>query len=191
MLFYLGIYIDEERERIYVEQFMVGIPQQSTEGVVVEDNMQQELSQDDTNPEECSESVTLPKDADCIVYIPSIELEKIVYTGSNRHGYLEEYMLITAAEDMRYSNGGNYVICGHNSQLYGHSLNRIRDVSMNDIVYIIQESKIHQYKVSSITYEEMEDTSHFCEQNGVNQITILSCAKYAGKNKYIVIKCTQ
>ena len=33
--------------------------------------------------------------------------------------------LITADAHMRYKNGGNYIICGHASKLYGHSLNRL------------------------------------------------------------------
>lgn len=131
----------------------------------------------------------LPADGDCIIYIPAIELKKIVYTGERREQYLEDYKLITATEDMRYTYGGNYIICGHNSRLYGHSLNRLRNISVHDQVYIMTSGQIDTYQVSSITYKEMEDTNEYCEQNGNKQITILSCARYVGDNMYIVIKC--
>lgn len=132
---------------------------------------------------------TLPKGFDCIISIPSISLEKIVYTGDSREEHLEQYDLITSADDMQYSNGGNYIICGHYSQLYGHSLNRLKDVSKGDYVYINSNDELHKYKVYSKTFETMTDTSSFCIQTEQRELTVISCAKYIGVDKYIVIKC--
>lgn len=131
----------------------------------------------------------LPIGFDCIVSIPSINLEKIVYTGAVRDKQLQQYNLITSAEDMFYKNGGNYIICGHNSQLYGHSLNRLKELRIGEYVYIYSENDIHRYEIYSIEYEIMSDTSTFCAQTEHREITIISCARYAGDNQYIVIKC--
>lgn len=190
----LQIYRNEEQEKIYIEDYFIEGKDIKGNEISVYEKLCGKVpveSSIESNTEKKYKKTELPKDADCIIYIPSIELEKIVYNGADRYKYLEEYKLVTATENMKYNYGRNYVICGHSSQLYGHSLNRIKDVSVNDTVYIMQESNVDQYKVSSITYEEMEDTNRFCEQNDNRQITILSCAKYMGKNKYIVIKCIQ
>lgn len=140
---------------------------------------------------ETNNKKALPDDFDCIVSIPSIALNKIVYTGKNRILHLEKYELITSAEDMRYQNGGNYIICGHASRVYGHSLNRLRELKIGDEVVIWYDNQYEQYIVSSVTYEGMNTTSGYCQQTKYRQITILSCAKYIAKDVYIVIKCTQ
>lgn len=131
----------------------------------------------------------LPKGFDCIISIPSISLEKIVYTGKSREEYLSQYDLITAADDMKYDNGGNYIVCGHNSQLYGHSLNRLKEVKKGDYVYIKSNDILHKYIVYSKEFQTMSDTSLYCVQTEQRELTIISCAKYIGPDKYIVIKC--
>ena len=131
----------------------------------------------------------LPIGYDCIVSIPIISLEKIVYTGSLRESHLEQYDLITAADDMKYSNGGNYIICGHYSQLYGHSLNRLKELNKGDFVYINSNGTLHKYTVYSKEFETMTETSTYCVQTEQRELTIISCAKYVGVDKYIVIKC--
>lgn len=136
-----------------------------------------------------NEQGKLPIGFDCIISIPSISLEKIVYTGVSREGHLEQYDLITSAEDMEYCNGGNYIICGHYSQLYGHSLNRLKEVNEGDYVYINSNGTLHKYIVYSKEFETMTDTSSYCIQTEQRELTIISCAKYVGMDKYIVIKC--
>ncbi len=127
--------------------------------------------------------------ADCVLIIPSIDLKKYVYSGKQRETHLEQYELVTATDDMKYMNGGNYIICGHYSKLYGHSLNRLKDISELDEVIIWHNDKQTKYKVSSVSYMNMNNTSQYCNQSNNRQITILSCAKYEGKNKYIVVRC--
>lgn len=131
----------------------------------------------------------LPQGFDSIMSIPSISLEKIVYTGDLREERLEQYDLITAAKDMTYLNGGNYIVCGHYSQVYGHSLNRLKELKKGDYVYINSNNILHKYKVYSKTYETMTDTSSFCTQTEQRELTIISCARYIGADQYIVIKC--
>lgn len=124
---------------------------------------------------------------DCILIIPDINLEKIVYTGKNREQHLENYELITASENMEYGNGGNYIICGHASRLYGHSLNRLKEVKKGTKIQIRTKEKNEEYIVNKVTYENMNNTSKYCNQTQNNTLTIISCAKYISEESYIVI----
>lgn len=125
---------------------------------------------------------------DSILYIPDINLEKIVYTGKDRETHLQNYELVTACDNMKYENGGNYIICGHASKLYGHSLNRIKEVKEGTIIQIKTKNKTDKYIVKSVTYPNMNQTSDYCNQTTDNVITIISCAKYVSKESYIVIR---
>lgn len=125
---------------------------------------------------------------DCILFIPAINLEKIVYTGSKRMEHLNQYELTTAADNMQYKNGGNYIICGHASRLYGHSLNRIKEVKEGNLLYIQTQSQLDEYIVKKVFFADMNQTSKYCNQTSRKTITILSCAKYISKDSYIVIQ---
>lgn len=141
-------------------------------------------------PESSDSSKNSPKNwkGDCILTIPDIELEKIVYTGVERLKHLEEYGLATADDNMKYKNGGNYIICGHASRLYGHSLNRIKEIKRGTIIYIKTPGHTDQYVVDKVTFENMNETSKYCSQTTEQRITIISCAKYVSKESYIVIQ---
>lgn len=124
---------------------------------------------------------------DCILTIPDINLEKIVYSGDNRLEHLKEYGLATASDTMEYKNGGNYIICGHASRMYGHSLNRIKEVKKGDTIYIKTRNGSDRYIVKQVRFENMNKTSRYCNQTETRQLTIISCAKYVSKSSYIVI----
>ena len=124
---------------------------------------------------------------DCILIIPDIDLKKIVYTGKDRTQHLENYELITASDNMKYKNGGNYIICGHASRLYGHSLNRLKEIKKGASIQIQTKDKLDEYIVNQITYENMNQTSQYCNQTQENTLTIISCAKYISEKSYIVI----
>lgn len=127
------------------------------------------------------------EDEDCIISIPEINLKKIIYTGKKREEHLSNYDLVTATNNMYYKNGGNYIICGHASKLYGHSLNRLNELKEGDNIYIQTKNKKDIYTVDQITYENMKHTSKFCKQTNTKELTIISCAKYISKESYIVI----
>lgn len=124
---------------------------------------------------------------DCILSIPDINLEKIVYTGRQREIHLKNYELITADANMQYKNGGNYIICGHASKLYGHSLNRLQEIKKDTIIEILTKNKTEQYIVYKVNYENMYETSQYCNQTSEKTVTIISCAKNISKESYIVI----
>ena len=126
--------------------------------------------------------------ADCIIDIPDIDLSKIVYTGMSREKHLDNYELITAAPDMKFINGGNYIICGHASRLYGHSLNRLGELHKDSLIQIWCDNKVIDYIVKDVYFENMNDTDKYCKQTTQKEITIISCAKYISKESYIIIK---
>lgn len=126
--------------------------------------------------------------ADCVLSIPDIELEKIVYTGKDREKHLNNYELITASDDMYYQNNGNYIICGHASRLYGHSLNRLKEIKEGTSIYIKTNKETDEYIVNKVSFKEMQKTSQFCNQTTEQMITIISCAKYVSDDSYIVIQ---
>lgn len=128
---------------------------------------------------------------DCILIIPDISLKKIVYNGVNREKHLEQYKLVTATDNMKYQNGGNYIICGHASNLYGHSLNRINEIKRDMILYIKTQDNLDEYIVSDVSYKNMKYTSEYCNQTDEPTITIISCAKYISKESYIIIHAKQ
>ena len=125
---------------------------------------------------------------DCILEIPDIDLKKIVYTGEEREKHLENYELITAASDMYYKSGGNYIICGHASRLYGHSLNRLKEIKKGMDIYIQTKEQKDHYIVKKVSYQSMNETSNYCKQSDQKVITIISCAKYISEHSYIVIE---
>ena len=127
-------------------------------------------------------------DVDCIISIPDIDLLKNVYTGSKRNTYLEQYNLITATDDMKFENGGNYIICGHSSRLYGHSLNRIKEIEKKALIYILYNNKKYTYSVKRIYYDHKNNISTYFDQTDNPQITIVSCAKYFSEDGYIIIQ---
>lgn len=133
------------------------------------------------------DTVKSKKTGDCIIEIPDIDLAKIVYTGKDREKHLQNYELITATDDMKYSQGGNYIICGHASRLYGHSLNRIKEIKKGTEILITDNNKTDKYIVNKVYYSNMMDTDNYCRQNNKKEITIISCAKYISKESYIII----
>lgn len=157
-----------------------------------ENNIADNISHNDVVSDKSVTAIDIaetPEDLDCIIQIPAIELKKIVYTGVNREEHLKQYELVTASEDMRYVNGMNYIICGHSSRIYGHSLNRLRELKVGDKVIIWNNGMEKQYHIESISYEYMNNTIEFCKQTESRQITIISCAKYVADDTYIVIRC--
>ena len=129
------------------------------------------------------------KSMDCIISIPDIDLKKIVYTGVHREKELASYNLITASDDMTYENGGNYIICGHNSRAYGHSLNRIDELEIGDVIFIYHNNNCYEYNVCSIDYYNMHQISSYLQQSNIKELTILTCSKNKNKEDYIIVKC--
>ncbi|MDO5149635.1 MAG: sortase [Oscillospiraceae bacterium] len=143
----------------------------------------------DLNNQTSTKQTEYNNDKDCIIRIPDIQLEKIVYTGNHREQYLKDYGFITATYDMQYINGGNYIICGHASRLYGHSLNRIKELQKGSQIYIDYENGTDTFIVTNIAFKDRNNCSEYFEQtNTSNILTIISCARYVTDTSYIIIQ---
>lgn len=128
-------------------------------------------------------------EVDSILHIPKINLNKFVYNGSRRKKHLDSYQLITATNDMKFKNGGNYIICGHTSRIYGYSLNRLKELDINDQIIMIDKNFIQtKYNIVSVDYINMFESNQYAKQSKNNIITIISCAKIKSKDYYIVVK---
>lgn len=192
---YIIVFQQEQRERKAIQQMEhnlfpsilpnIRFPYQ-TIGMLTTDNLPNPIPEPELSDNSRNNKISWK--GDCILSIPDIELEKIVYTGADRLNYLKEYGLITAADNMQYKNGGNYIICGHASRLYGHSLNRIKEIEKGTLIYIKTPDCIDQYIVDKVTFENMNETSKYCNQTPEQKVTIISCAKYVSKESYIVIQ---
>lgn len=192
---YIKIYHYEYKEHIQIMQMQGNIfPSIMPTIWILPENMntltmqkEQNIASQHNAKSDQPTKITSSWTGDCILSIPDINLEKIVYTGADRLKHLEEYGLATAADTMQYKKGGNYIICGHASRLYGHSLNRIKEVEKGDRIYIKTQDTKDSYIVHNVHFESMNKTSKYCSQTSQRQITIISCAKYVSKESYIVI----
>lgn len=197
---YLKVYQQEKDEKQQIEDILLekNMDHETTE--LLNHELLQTEDSSSTESEIISDSVDDSKflcandnteTYDCIIKIPDINLEKFVYTGIQREKHLENYELITACSDMEYSNGGNYIICGHASRLYGHSLNRLHELEIGDKIYIEDNDFNDEYHITCVTYEDRNKTKDYYTQTSQNIITIVSCAKNISKESYIVIQAAK
>ena len=172
---------------------------EKNEKIIVEDNknqkeyvsLQKSNSKDIAGRKNGNHKNNHNNDKDCIIEIDEIGLSKIVYNGNNRQKHLDNYELVTATSDMNYSSGGNYIICGHASRLYGHSLNRLKEVHKYALIRIWANKSVDEYVVDKVYFEDMDKTDEYCRQTNKDQITIVSCARYISSNSYIIVKANK
>ena len=63
------------------------------------------------------------------------------------------------------------------------------ELEKGDKVYICFQNKRYEYKVYSIQYENMYQTSEYMQQTQDKELTIFSCSKNRDKKEYIIVKC--
>lgn len=184
-----------EKESIISTIPQIELPQQTQTNTYskLNNNRSNQSTRNDNNivtsgkTSKSNKAQNVERDVDCIISIPDIDLLKKVYNGKNREKHLENYELITATPDMKYTNGGNYIICGHASRLYGHSLNRLSEVLEYTQIQIWANNEVENYVVKEVKYVNMNETSKYCNQTKNKQITILSCAKNISPESYIAV----
>lgn len=131
-------------------------------------------------------------EVDCILQINSIDLEKPVICGNNDYN-LKRHLLVTADQNTKYENGGTYIILGHNSNIYGHSFNRLKEIQLGDEIDIIHEDSINLYIVSSIDSKERGEEGDFFNQTGENKVILVCCdnenISESGEPNLLIITC--
>jgi LPXTG-site transpeptidase (sortase) family protein len=179
----------DEQEQKTISQFHEQIDVERNDEHFKYSNMNNvQENSDSYTPKKQQTGNAVTVDKDCIIRIPDIDLEKIVYTGTNRETHLSRYELITASDDMQYMNGGNYIICGHASRLYGHSLNRIKEVQKGSLIYIESQQGIDTYTVNNVSFADRYHSSEYYNQSDEAMLTIISCARYVSDTSYIIVQ---
>ena len=101
---------------------------------------------------------------DAIVIIDKINMKYPIISGGDMDYNLSKYFFVTGKSDMTYGTG-DYVILGHQSRVYGHSFNRLEELTLDDIITIMKNNVYYNYDViyvgtitdmNEVTYNKME-----------------------------------
>ena len=127
------------------------------------------------------------QDIDCILKIPSINLEKPVY-HKNIMEYLDHYYLVTAYNDMNFNAGGTYIIYGHNSYIENLSFQKLPQIQLNDEIIIEYENKNFEFIVTNIQTVKTDQISDYFIQEE-NKIVLVACTNQSTKTnpEYFIV----
>lgn len=134
-----------------------------------------------------STEVQIHQEIDCILKIPSINLEKPIY-NKNTTTYLEKYYLVTAYDNMNFKEGGTYIIYGHNSYVENVSFQKLPRIKLNDTVIIEYQNKDYEFVVTEIQTANTEQISDYFIQ-AENKIVLVACTNQSTKTnpEYLVV----
>ncbi len=134
-----------------------------------------------------STEVQIQQEIDCILKIPSINLEKPIY-NKNTTTYLEKYYLVTAYDNMNFKEGGTYIIYGHNSYVENVSFQKLPRIKLNDTVIIEYQNKDYEFVVTEIQTANTEQISDYFIQ-AENKIVLVACTNQSTKTnpEYLVV----
>lgn len=108
-----------------------------------------------------------------ILQIPSIELEQPILKDATDTNL--KYSLCTIEPTGIPGKIGNYVIAGHKSRTQGKHFNRLHEVKVGDVVYVILKKETVQYEITDIQVIEPTDT-WILESDGQSSIlTLITC----------------
>ncbi|MBQ3513762.1 MAG: sortase [Lachnospiraceae bacterium] len=127
------------------------------------------------------------QDMDCILKIPSINLEKPVY-HQNTKAYLQKFNLVTAYDNMNFSTGGTYIIYGHNSYVENLSFQSLPKVQLTDTIIIEYMNMDYEFLVTDIQRVNTQEISNYFVQEE-NKIVLVACTNQSTKTnpEYLVI----
>ncbi|MBQ4522640.1 MAG: sortase [Lachnospiraceae bacterium] len=127
------------------------------------------------------------QDMNCILKIPSINLEKPVY-NQNTKAYLQKFNLVTAYDNMNFSTGGTYIIYGHNSYVENLSFQSLPKVQINDTIIIEYMNMNYEFLVTDIQRVNTEEISNYFVQEE-NKIVLVACTNQSTKTnpEYLVV----
>ena len=134
-----------------------------------------------------STEVQIQQEIDCILKIPSINLEKPIYNKKTTT-YLEKYYLVTAYDNMNFKEGGTYIIYGHNSYVENVSFQKLPRIKLNDTVIIEYQNKDYEFVVTEIQTANTEQISDYFIQ-AENKIVLVACTNQSTKTnpEYFVV----
>lgn len=117
---------------------------------------------------------------ECVLNIPSINLEKLVLRGDNRKN-LAKFLLCVGSEYSKL-NETAYTIMGHDSYVKGCSLNQLRYVNVDDQIFLLSNDKQYAYTVQSIQMVTRKEFRNFVDINDKDNLYIFTCDKTYDEN---------
>ena len=153
---------------------------------------QQDNTEKMSEPEMMTEEVTeevvdYSGTIDCVLSIPQIDICRVVITGGDMDYNLDRHLFVTMQQNMVYGES-SYVIGGHQSFIYGHSMNRLEELDIGDSIYIIKDDISYEYEVIEKDMEQwgVDDKDYGAD---VRKLAIYTCRKQKERPKpYIVVR---
>lgn len=100
----------------------------------------------------------------CVLYIPTIQLCRGVYTGTWAEIYHNlDYWMVTAARPDYILGETHYCIYGHNTPRLNLSFNRLQSLTAGDDFYLLAPSGAYHYQVTGMSGVSREDSSHYTD----------------------------
>lgn len=126
-------------------------------------------------------------DMNCILKIPSIGLEKPVF-NKNTKAYLKNYYLVTAYDNMDFSDGGTYIVYGHNSYVDNLSFQSLPKIQLTDAIIVEYMNHNYEFLVKEIQKVKPEQISNYFLQEE-NKIVLVACTNQSTKRnpEYLVV----
>ena len=132
---------------------------------------------------------------DSILVIDKINLKKAVIYGNSIEDNdfnLLLYYFVTA--DLSTTLNGNYILYGHNSQIYGHSFNRLDEFEIAESFYVILNGIRYNYRVEAVErILRSQSSPYFLDLE--NRVTLVSCEKHLAEGysekRVIIVRAVQ
>lgn len=124
---------------------------------------------------------------DCVLEIPSIDMRRAVITGGDMDYNLARHLFVTMQMDMVYG-ACSYIIGGHQSWIYGYSMNRLEELGKGDEIYITKDGVTDTFIVTETVAEQWGiDSSDYGDDP--DRLAIYTCRKQKKRPKpYIVVR---
>ncbi len=126
----------------------------------------------------------------CCLIIPKIDLQRVVLEGGDETANLEQFLFTSASDDMHYNpnSNNNYCIWGHQSYVWGFSMNRLDELTFGDKFYLLTDDG---YKYEYEVYDIITSQWDFSQSDLLGEddtVSIYTCVKQKTEPKpfYVV-----
>ncbi len=140
-----------------------------------------------TSEQECRTDCDYSGTIDCVLDIPVIDMQRIVITGGDMDYNLARHLFVTMSQNMRYGSC-SYIIGGHQSFIYGYSMNRLEELKVGDYIYITKDGDTDTFIVTE-TCSEQWGIAAGDYGDDPDKLAIYTCRKQKKRPKpYIVVR---
>lgn len=127
----------------------------------------------------------------CALLIPKIDIQRVVIEGGDQDYNLEQFLFTSASDSMHYDpySEKNYCIWGHQSYVWGFSMNRLDELIIGDYFYLLTaDGYKHEYEIYDISTSQWEFTDNDLTGTG-GTVSIYTCTKQKQEPKpYYVVR---